>query len=42
MDNKDPKESDQVVFSSAWVGNLFLLILVVLALAGVWAYKEYF
>lgn len=42
MDNKDTKKPDHVVFSSAWVGNLFLLLLVVLALVGVWAYKEYF
>lgn len=42
MDNKDPKEIDHVVFSSAWVGNLFIVILVVLVFVGFWAYREYF
>lgn len=42
MDNKDPKEIDHVVFSSAWLGNLFIVILVVLVFVGFWAYREYF
>jgi hypothetical protein len=42
MEDKEPKKPDEVVVSSAWFGNIALIILVILVLAGAVAYKEYF
>jgi hypothetical protein len=42
MDNNESKDRDHVVFSSAWIGNVVLILVVVLVIAGAWAYKEYF
>ncbi len=42
MDNNETKDRDHVVVSSAWAGNVALILLVVLVIAGAWAYKEYF
>lgn len=40
--NNEPKDGDHVVFSSAWAGNVALILFVILVIAGAWAYKEFF
>jgi hypothetical protein len=36
------KKDDHVLFSSAWVGNIVIIAIVVLILAAAFAYNEFF
>jgi hypothetical protein len=45
MDEKnddDKKQDDHVMFSSAWVGNIAMIAMVLLMIAAAVAYKELF
>jgi hypothetical protein len=38
----DKKKDDHVVFSSSWLGNIAIIVVVVLILGAAFAYKEFF
>jgi len=42
MSSDDSNNREQVVVKSAWVGNIFLIVCVVVILGGALAYKEFF
>jgi hypothetical protein len=38
----DDKKKDHVMFSSAWLGNIVMVAIIVIILAAALAYKEFF
>jgi hypothetical protein len=38
----DEKKDDHVMFSSSWLGNIVIIMVVVLILGAAFAYQEYF